>query len=227
MISVITPSIRPDGLKVTFETLQTQTFKDFEWLPRLSIPGKKPDLCYQMNQALKEARGQLIVFLQDWIRIESTGLERMWKKYQEDPMACWTAPVGKQNEVGAPVRWDWRPHWKHRDGIPFDHWEIDWGCAPSSALLVENFCEEYDDGFGWENVDLALRLKFLGLEFKVDPDNPAVAIDHDAHEPHPFKPKPNIYLWEKRKALLEYANAGDKDLDTTSQPDADRSKQEA
>ncbi len=220
-ISVITPSIRPDGLKVTFETLQQQTFTDFEWLPRLSILGVKPDLCYQMNKALDEAQGSLVVFLQDWIMIEPTGLEMMWQSYLESPLTCWTAPVGKQNELGGPVRWDWRPFWKHREGIPYDHWEIDWGCAPRDVLVKEKFCEQYDDGFGWENVDLALRLKFLGLDFKVDPDNKAVAIDHDAHAPHPYKHKANIYLWEQRKTLLEYANSGDQNLGTTPQPDAD------
>ena len=31
-ISVITPSIRPEGLKILQECLAQQTFKDFEWL---------------------------------------------------------------------------------------------------------------------------------------------------------------------------------------------------
>lgn len=212
-ISVITPSIRPDGLAVTFETLKGQTFKDFEWLPRLSIPGEKPDLCKQMNAAIRESKGELIVFLQDWILISPAGLQRMWDRYQEDPTACWTAPVGKIDSFtemnDEDVKWDWRPHWKHRETINFDHWEIDWGSMPGkaleAALLIDNtwFDEQYDSGFGWENVDLAYRLEKKGWKFRVDPDNKAVAFDHDAASPHPFKPTPNDQLWYRQKEVID------------------------
>lgn len=212
-ISVITPSIRPSGLAVVFEALKAQKFTDFEWLPRLSLPGHEPDLCYQMNAALREAKGELIVFLQDWIRISPDGLGMMWNKFMEDPKSCWTAPVGKvvsmteMNDKG--VKWDWRPHWKHRENIPFDHWEIDWGSMPREALADARlksgqfFDEQYDSGFGWENVDLAYRLERRGWKFKVDPDNKAIAFDHDGHEPHPFRHKPNDRLWYRQKEVID------------------------
>lgn len=210
-ISVITPSIRPAGIAVTFESLREQTFRDFEWLPRLSLPGEKPDLCKQMNAAIRESRGELIVFLQDWIRISPDGLKRAWEKYQEDPTACWTMPVGKvlDEMTDESVKWDWRPYWKHRDEIPFDHWEIDWGMMPGKALeaaiLIDNtwFDEQYDSGFGWENVDMAYRMMRKGWKFRVDPDNKAVAFDHDAHEPHPFKKTPNDKLWYRQKEVID------------------------
>ena len=54
-ISVITPSIRPKGLETAFLTLSAQTMPrdEWEWLPRLSIPGERPDLCKQVNAALQ------------------------------------------------------------------------------------------------------------------------------------------------------------------------------
>lgn len=207
-ISVITPSIRPLGLHETFITLRHQTYKDFEWLPRLSIPGAKPDLCKQMNRAIAESQGELIVFLQDHIQIERDGLQRMWDRYQEDPHAGWTAPVGKRQE-DLSVKWDWRPHWKHRPHIPSNHWEIDWGSIPREKLehvffrYGHYFFERYDDGFGWENVDLAYIMEKMGVQFRVDTENKAVAYDHDAHMEHPFKHKNNQGFWITRKAVLD------------------------
>jgi len=152
-ISIITPSIRPLGLAATFRTLSLQTMSrdEWEWLPRLSIPGEKPDLCKQVNAALKEAQGELIVFLQDHIEIEPDALEKCWEKYQANPDTCYTMPVGKRH--GDTVDWDWRMYWKHRENVPSDRWEIDFGMCPSKAIQDVGFCELYDSGFGWENVD--------------------------------------------------------------------------
>lgn len=202
-ISVITPSIRPDGLKTTFNTLKQQTLpqSEWEWLPRLSIPGEKPDLCYQMNQALKEAKGELIVFLQDHIEIEPNALERCWQVYQEHPDTCYTMPVGKRRNDG--IEWDWRLYWKHRDTVPSDRWEIDFGMCPTKAIRDVGFDERYDSGFGWENVDTAYLLEKQGWKFSADPENKAVAFDHDANEPHPFKKKTNAVLWATRKAVID------------------------
>ena len=202
-ITVITPSIRPDGLKTAFNTLQAQTMDrgEWEWIPKLSIPGEKPDLCYQVNNALEEARGELIVFLQDHIEIAPDALEKCWAKFQENPEKCYTFPVGKKH--GGDVDWDWRIHWKHREDVPYDRWEIDYGMCPSKAIKEIGFDERYDDGFGWENVDTAYLLEKEGWKFSVDPENRGVAFDHDAAEEHPFKKKTNALLWAKRKEVID------------------------
>lgn len=208
IISVITPSIRPDGLKVTWETLRDQTFTNFEWLPRLSVPKQQSDLCYQMNKALDESQGELIVFLQDYIRIPKDGLERMYKTFAADKNVAITAPVGKVKDFLEQPNWDWRHYWKSGD-VDYQKWEIDWGAVGREALGDERFFERYDEGFGWENVDLGLRLANKGVRFVVDKDNGAVAFDHDAAFEHPYKKKPNIGLWAKRKAVLEYVPTDD------------------
>lgn len=227
-ISCITPSIRPDGLAVTFKTLQAQTFNDFEWLPRLSIPGEKPDLCYQMNQALKEANGELIVFLQDWIEIAPDGLEKAWEAYGGLHRA-WTFPVGKVRDLSdalpsdKDVRWDWRADWEreHPDGlIDYQSWEIDYGSVPRELLervyLARGyyFNERYDEGFGWENVELALELKKAGAAFMVDGDNKAIAWDHDAFIRHPYKDKPNADLWAIHKQCYERSDEATRGADS-------------
>lgn len=205
-ISVITPSIRPRGLEVTFNTLKDQTFTDFEWLPRLSIPGQKPDLCKQMNAALREAKGELVVFLQDFITIEDEGLQKMWDFYKANPTAAWTSPVGKVLKLDAdPIKWDWRYYVKSTEReVDYQRWEIDWGAAPLRLIHdAGNFDEEYDSGFGWENVDLGARMAKIGTRFLVDTSNAAVAIDHDKLMHHPFKHKANQDLWIVKKQFID------------------------
>lgn len=203
-ITCITPSIRPDGLKVVHDTLAKQTFKDFEWLPRLSIAGPKSDLCYQMNQALKEAKGELIVFLQDYIDIGENGLLQMWLRYQEAPRTGWTAPVGKYTDENDVVQWDWRPHWEAEKEMEFHRFEIDWACISRKAYEeVGGFDEDFDRGFGWENVEWAYRLHHKGWQFRCDPDNQAIAFDHDKTFPHPYKKHPNSDLWAIKKAVID------------------------
>lgn len=218
-ISVISPSIRPEGLAVVFGTLKKQELNGitFEWLPRLSIPGKKPDLAYQMNCALKEAKGELVVFLQDWIKINPRGLQSFWDAYIKEPEYCLTSPVGKIKEIerfagfevsddalgNKNIHWDWRAHREFED-LEYHMWEIDWGCGPKDIMLKAGlFDESFDDGFGWENVDLAYRIEKAGGKFACLKDNLSVAYDHDFNIEHPFKGKPNQFAWMTKKAMLD------------------------
>lgn len=200
-ISVITPSIRPDGLKTTFETLSKQTLprEDWEWLPRLSIPGERPDLCKQVNRAIAESQGELIVFLQDYISIKPDALERCWETYKKNERICHTMPVGKDH---GQIDWDWRYYWK-KDEITFERWEIDFGMCPSAAIKDIGFFERYDEGFGWENVDTAYILSKTGYSFGVDTENEAIAIDHDAFIEHPYRKNSNMHLWQKRREVID------------------------
>lgn len=211
-ITVITPSIRPEGLSQIFKTLTGKLKEDMEWLPRLSVPREKTDLASQMNRAVEEAQGELIVFLQDWIKIRPDALDIMWKFYKDNPNTAWTSPVGKvatkQELIHAnfsledkSVKWDWRPY---RQEVKFNEWEIDWGAAPRQAIVDAGLFEErYDDGFGWENVDLAYRMSKNGVQFKCDSSNLSIALDHDAIERHPYKDKSNADLWQKRKEVID------------------------
>lgn len=202
-ISVITPSIRPEGLDVVRATLAAQTFTDFEWIPKLSIPGPIPDLCRAFNEAVRESKGELIVFLQDFIKIAPDGLERMWKFYQQYPRTGITAPVGQTMDWQS-VEWDWRPHVESKELLQFYQWEIDWGAvAREEIVAVGGFDEDYDSGFGWENVDLAARMAKNGVTFRCDPGNLAVAFQHDKFIPHPFKHMPNRDLWAGKQRSIE------------------------
>lgn len=192
-ISVVTPSIRPDGLRVMQECLANQTFKDFEWLVELGIPNQGHDLNASFNRMLKRAKGELIVFYEDYTKISPDALEKFWKAYQEHPTTFFTAPLGKVNEWGGTVSWDWRS-WKQDDyqtdytNCNWNSWEIDWACAPKSALYaIGGFDEELDKYWSADNVNTGCRADLAGFKFACLFTNPAVAYDHDAHMPHPFR----------------------------------------
>lgn len=223
-VSCITPSIRPEGLKYVFNSLCKQTFRDWEWLPRLSVPRNKPDLCYQMNQAIKESKGEIILFWQDYISLEKDALERIVMMYETNPKAGWTFPVGKQIK-DEPIRWDWRKVKEVGEEITPDAFEIDLGCVSRETIIGAGmFDERFDaaNGFSYENPDLAWRMRYqFGTRFYCDPTVCGVAVDHDALEQHPWRraadqPNPNRDLLQMKLASypLLYGNTGDSHLDT-------------
>lgn len=209
-ISVLTPSIRPEGLEITRKCLAEQTFKDFEWL--VEIGYGKHDLNASYNRMLKRAKGELIVSLQDWIKVEPDYLEHFWAAYIEHPDTFWTSPVGKvkEKDFTGEIKWDWRnhnPENKMCGEISWDRWEIDSGAAPKKALFdIGGFDEELDNFWSSDNVNVGCRADLAGYKFRNLFSNPALAFDHDAFSEHPFRKdyKPifnNIRMDEFREGL--------------------------
>lgn len=167
-ISVITPSIRPLGLKIVQDSLERQTFREFEWLTELGFESKS-NLNTALNKMARRAKGELLVFYQDWIAIPDDGLAKFWEAYQQKK-AFYTAAVNS----------DWRTDKaNHNRPMPFTHWEIDWGACPRDALVaIGGFDEELDRYWGFDNVNAGLRAEMAGYEI-ICIDNPATA------QPHP------------------------------------------
>lgn len=194
MISVITPTIRPELLYLTEETLRGQTFRSFEWLVETGDPKEGFTLPTDFNNALRKAQGDIIVILQDCILIPQTALEEISKLNHEK--TAYTYPVGKEkadadNHRGKKeIAWDWR---KHRDigELPSPaHWEIDLGSAPKSLFFdVGGFDEDFNNGWSWENVEIAYRASLLGYKYELSRVTEGVAFDHDAAQEHPFRGK--------------------------------------
>jgi hypothetical protein len=183
-ISVLTPSIRPKGLEVTRQCLLEQSFTDFEWLVEINWTGKH-DLNASYNRMLKRAKGELIVSLQDFIKVTPLYLQKFWDSYQLNPKTFITAPVGKVEYKGN-AKWDWRAY---EDAKPdWDCWEIDSACAPIEALrAIGGFDEEIDGYWSCDNVNVGKRAKLAGYKFMNLFNNPALAYDHDAFSEHPFR----------------------------------------
>ena len=204
MISVITPSIRPKGLAITQRCLAEQTFKDFEWLVEIGIPERGLDLSRAFNRMLKRARGEWVVILQDYIKIEPDGLEKFLKI--ADKKKLFTGAVGKTLDWKS-AKWDWRESGKFRK-IDFRHMEIDWAFGPLQAFKdVGGFNEEYDQFWSSENVEIAFRMERSGYTFWVMPENKALHYDHDKMFKHPFREKFNPTFHSANLQKIEMGEA--------------------
>lgn len=193
-ISIITPTIRPEGLVIMRECLSNQTFKDFEWLVEVGIPNRGHDLNAAFNKMIRRAKGELIIFYEDYTKIMPDGVERFWKAYQEHPNTCFTSPLGKVDSFDdKSVRWDWRANKQNENQSDYTEcnwntWELDWGACPKSLLFkIGGFDEELDKYWSCDSVNAGCRAQLNGAKFKCLFTNPAIAIDHDKFIKHPFR----------------------------------------
>jgi hypothetical protein len=208
-ISVVTPTIRPEGLEVMKKCLEEQTMQDFEWLVEVGLTNRGHDLNQAFNKMIRRAKGELIVFYEDFTKIKSDGLERFWKAYQEHPDTLFTAPLGKVDTWADAPRWDWRA-WTNGpvEGDYTDcRWqtcELDWGAIPKAILYdIGGFDEELDKHWSCDNVNVGKRADLAGYKFKCLFTNPAVAIDHDKIMAHPFRDKFKPAFNNERMMLFE------------------------
>lgn len=206
MISVITPTVRVEGLRVIRDCLDKQTYKDFEWIvvaPKelhdkvdvpcdllLSDPPKNEgdfwSLCKAWNLAYSKAKGELIVNIQDWVWFKPSMLERFWGHYQDNPKSLVTA-VGdhyERLEDGIPAELVWNDPRKRQDMGTFyrvDHTEMEMTvCSvPKQAVLdCGGVDEEYDKGPGVQEKEMCLRLEVLGYGMFIDQGLEYKAIRH-------------------------------------------------
>lgn len=202
-VSVITPSIRPKGIAITQKCLAEQTVQDFEWLTEIGIPEKGYDIARALNRMLRRAKGEWIVMLQDYIKIEPDGLERFLKI--ADSKKLYTGAVGKTLDW-KDVKWDWRKSGAFRE-VEYMRWEADWGFGPLQAFMdVGGYEEEYDQFWSNENVEIAYRMSKLGYRFYVMPKNKAVHYDHDKIFKHPFRSRYNPTFHSARLQDIEMGN---------------------
>ena len=120
MITVITPSCRPKGLKMVGRCLKRQDFTEWEWIivapkdmlldierelvgyPRhklIAEPPKRKGDFYNLNKAWNKAysraKGKLIVNVVDMVWFPPDVLTRLWNHYQANPKAIITT-IGHQ-----------------------------------------------------------------------------------------------------------------------------------
>ncbi len=231
-ISIVTITNRPGGADITWSSLRRQTYEKFEWIycdtlyERRKVAlseytkndirvvhckqsGKDDKartwLAHAENQGVRRARGELIVFLQDYIHIEPDSLEKFWLQYKNNPK-CFVSGVG--NQYGKPgvedvvnkegmitifkEPFEKKPEgevWhdpRIREGMNFypcmpQDWEVNYAMCPTRMMYdVGGFDEELDNfGFAWDNVSVAYRAFSLGYEPYIDQSNQSYTIHHE------------------------------------------------
>lgn len=200
MISVITPSVREEGLEIVKKCLRRQDFEDYEWIVAspfeykdaiwVKDPPKEKDdfwgLCKAWNKAYSRAKGELIVNIQDMIFFNPDTLSRFWYHYQNNSKAL-VGAIGHQykdvDEYGKPQNLVWTdPRWRGDisfQPVPPSEMEMTMCSIPRQALLeCGGIDEEYDKANGAQEKEMCFRLRELGWEMYLDHTIEYRAIKH-------------------------------------------------
>ncbi len=227
LVSVITITIRTGFWNIMAENLSKQTYKNFEWIivddyaeDRSDIAkkyaekyglniryfrGLKDDPEYKRlyglvagnNIGWKESKGELLVYIQDFILIPENGIEMLVDVNRHHPNAL-IAPVDQYFNAKEPNRdnkedwWDgetdvltnisWRNPRVLYEGLrptdnPFD-FEMNYAAVPKHILdYLNGWWTFMDDGLGYDNTELALRALQAGYKIFIDDRNIANCIN--------------------------------------------------
>lgn len=226
-VSIVTPTIRQGWWNVMAHNLSKQTYQNIiEWIivddykeDRSALAteyAKKYDitiryvrgkdrqvkrtygLCNANNTGLQEAKGELLVILQDFMFIPENGIEQLVDIYRRTPNAL-IAPTdemyypniqpditsedwfhGKLDIKGDLI---WRNNRNQflgmRDSTNPYEFEQNYCAIPVKiAKELGGWWEFYDEGLGFDNTSIAYRALQMGYRIIVDDTNVAYGIDH-------------------------------------------------
>lgn len=202
-ISVVTQTIRSEGLKIIAECLDFQSFQDFEWLvgskfdPRLKqAKWVKDDFTggfWTFNRIstklCREAKGEIIVFWQDFIWGGPDTLNKFYIncKTTNGAVSGTGHQYNKVDEYGKPYNRIWEDPRKNSEKVfgsfyecqPND-WEINFGAISKDKLeKVDYFVDRADMiGYGADNVMLAEKLEREGIKFYLDHTCESFTLQH-------------------------------------------------
>lgn len=210
MISVITLTTRPEGLRIVQDCLKKQSVRDFEWIvvaPQhveikgfaidqlLSDPPKNDRDVWTynkaLNKAIKHAKGDHIVFYQDNIWIPSDALEKLlyWNTLKGDDW-CITG-VGdiymQVDKWGKPLMRIWsdprKKDYKEAYEINPEDWEMNFAFCPKKLLYeIGGADEKLDEYFGMDNISICERLDQMGYRFWIDQSLEIRGIHHERNK---------------------------------------------
>lgn len=226
MVSIITPTIRTGFWNIMAHNLSIQSYKNFEWIIVDDYPEDRSDIAkayadkynlevrylrggkgsnYPRRCALvkannigwQNAKGELLVWLQDFCLMPQFGIERMvdiYRKHKDDLIApvdvyYHALPANKDNKEDW---WDgntqiitakgWTNPRVVYEGLkqtenPFD-FEMNYSGIPRKVLeRINGWYEFMDDGLGYDNTEVAYRALMTGSKIWLDDSNIAKCIN--------------------------------------------------
>lgn len=200
-ISVITPTVRPEGLELVRKALKRQTIKEFEWLIISPWPFDNPkestwiqdpqikegnywSLNMAMNKAIAKAKGELIVSWQDYTYAKPDALEKFWFHYQQEPKTL-VSGVGNKYMDDMWIAKTWQdPRERDDQGTYYPCYpsdiEYNFCAVPKAALYaVGGYDESLDKYAGMDGYSVSDRLGILGgWDFKLDQTNKSYSLEH-------------------------------------------------
>lgn len=233
-ISVITVQNRFGGVDITWSALKRQTFKSFEWVfcdtlyeerkeavkaytkedKRVQHIKQRPKdslartwLAHAENQGVRQSKGELIVFLQDYIHIRPDALEKFWIQYTSNNKSMITGVGNQYSNPGKedianleglitifkepfekqPTQICWQdPRMRTDMGSFYECFfqdiEFNYCAIPRKAFEEIGGLDESMDyiGHAWDNVHAAGRMQMVGYTPFIDQSNESFSVNNDA-----------------------------------------------
>lgn len=218
-ISVVTPSIRKEGLYVVKEALKRQTNQNFEWLIGSSFDPGIPEGIWVMddfsggywslnriyNRLFSRVSGEIVVSWQDWIYADREALDKFL--FNVSRVSAVVSGVGDQYErvgqFGKPEIKIWSDPRKNNQNRSFYECfpnDAEWNfCAfPTSFIYDVGGMDEGLDflGYGGDQLQVSERMDVLGKKFYLDQTNESFTVRHSRDD---FGGQEN---WDKNHTLL-------------------------
>lgn len=198
-ISVIFVTNRYCYKEILADNMNRQTFRDFEVIvadenynggysifdvhfkPRQKLILDAWNVNKAYNDCLDRARGELLVFLQDYIWIPADGLQRFWDDYQKYPDALITGVGHKWNDTFTSIVEEDRrangPEGVHVTDYMATAWELNWAACPRA--IMPRFDERMDAYYGGENLYIQRKACLSGARMVIDRSNVCKAFSQD------------------------------------------------
>jgi hypothetical protein len=187
-ISVITPTVREEGLYLVEKALKRQSFRDFEWIIEKPI-GKTPKNCVwtlnrDYNRAIKKAQGELIVSWQDYTFAKPDALEKYWYYYEKEPKTIISGVGNKYQDDHWTVKTWQDPRERDDQGTYYECFfnDIEGNfCSISKTAFYDigGFDESLDRYYGMDFFSVLDRLNMVGgWNFKLDQSNKSFSLEH-------------------------------------------------
>jgi len=197
LISVISPSIRPEGLKLVEKALKRQTHTNYEWLVDTSAEKNEGDywgVYKAYNRLIKKAKGELIVSWQDYTSAQPEALEKFWFHHTKEPKTI----VGAVGNKYADDSWTvltWQDPREMGGALmpcPWMSVELNLAAFPKEAFYAVGGFDEYLDKYSSLcGADVLDRLNMLGgYQFKLDQSIKSYSLEHG-----------RLPLWEENSPL--------------------------
>lgn len=135
---------------------------------------RKSNLNASLNAGLKLIKTDYVIFYQDFIDLPTNCFQKLLALVDEETFVttCTKNPEGKTED----------PRYLRADcprPCTPDEWEANVAIAPMKAIKeLGGFDEEYDNGWSWDNVNLAERAALLGYKFILDESNRPQLLPH-------------------------------------------------
>jgi len=218
-VSIITPTIRKEGLDIVRKALKKQTFRDFEWLigsrfdPEIEearwINDDFKDGYWSLNRIYNSlfhnSVGKIIITWQDWIYAGPEAVQKFVENVEKTNAVI--SGVGDQyeqlNKWGKPEIKIWsdpRKTNKYGSFYEVNSNDAEWNfCAfPKEAIIkIGGMDEELDFlGYGGDQLQASERMDQLGIKFYLDQTNESFTVRHSRED---FGGQEN---WDKNHVLF-------------------------